>query len=166
MDPEGPQNAQFDNFPPELKTSNPSPILAPPELNISFRDFPEATHCLFFEPPFASKYQRGSIKPPETPDPEVLALPRSPAVKPRASRAHPNKNTTPTETRREFTRSSQRRGWVDGTYPQGSKSLKLDLWASMCPLGVSLDPRITKMVSRVPKMESQGLQNDSFGCQK
>ncbi len=46
------------------------------------------------------------------------------------------------------------------------KSIKLDLWASMCPLGVPLDPRITKMVSRVPKMEPQGLQNDSFGYQK
>ena len=36
----------------------------------------------------------------------------------------------------------------------------------MCPLGVPLDPWITKMVSRVPKMEPQGLQNDSFGYKK
>ena len=42
------------------------------------------------------------------------------------------------------------------------KSIKLDLWASVCPLGVPLDPRITKMVSQVPKKEPQGLQNDSF----
>ena len=42
------------------------------------------------------------------------------------------------------------------------KSLKMDIWASVCPLGVPLDPRITKMVSQVPKKEPQGLQNDSL----
>ena len=42
------------------------------------------------------------------------------------------------------------------------KSIKMDIWASVCPLGVPLDPRITKMVSQVPKKEAQGLQNDSF----
>ena len=42
------------------------------------------------------------------------------------------------------------------------KSIKTDIWASVCPLGVPLDPRITKMVSQVPKKEPQGLQNDSF----
>ena len=31
------------------------------------------------------------------------------------------------------------------------KSIKLHLWASVCPLGVPLDPRITKMVSQDPK---------------
>ena len=46
------------------------------------------------------------------------------------------------------------------------KSIKLDLRASVCPLGVPLDPRITKMVSQVPKMESQGLQNNRFGYLK
>ena len=42
------------------------------------------------------------------------------------------------------------------------KSIKTDIWASVCPLGVPLDPRITKMVSQVPKKHPQGLQNDSF----
>jgi hypothetical protein len=42
------------------------------------------------------------------------------------------------------------------------KSIKIDIWASVCPLGVPLDPRITKIVSQVPKKEPQGLQNDSF----
>ena len=38
------------------------------------------------------------------------------------------------------------------------KSRKIDSWASVCPLGVPLDPMITKMVSQVPKMEPEGLQ--------
>ena len=42
------------------------------------------------------------------------------------------------------------------------KSIKVDIWASVCPLGVPLDPRITKMVSQVPQKEPQGLQNNSF----
>ena len=42
------------------------------------------------------------------------------------------------------------------------KSIKIDIWPSVCPLGVPLDPMITKMVSQVPKMEPEGLQNDSF----
>ena len=46
------------------------------------------------------------------------------------------------------------------------KSIKMDIWASVCPLGVPLDPRITKMVSQVPKKEPQGLQNDSFRYKK
>ena len=46
------------------------------------------------------------------------------------------------------------------------KSLKIYTWTSKCPLGDPLDPWITKMVSQVPKMESQGLQNDSFGYLK
>ena len=33
------------------------------------------------------------------------------------------------------------------------KSIKTDIWASECLLGVPLDPRITKMVSKVPKKE-------------
>ena len=37
-------------------------------------------------------------------------------------------------------------------------------WTSKCLLGDPLDPWITKMVSQVPKMESQGLQNISFWC--
>ena len=46
------------------------------------------------------------------------------------------------------------------------KSIKLDL-RNLCVLKcLLLDPRITKMVSRVPKMEPQGLQNDSFGYQE
>ena len=43
-----------------------------------------------------------------------------------------------------------------------SKINKMKIWTSRCPLGVPLDPRITKMVSQVPKKEPQGLQNDSF----
>ena len=46
------------------------------------------------------------------------------------------------------------------------KSIQIDIWASVCPLGVPLDPRITKMMSQVPKMEPQGLQNDSFWYKK
>ena len=42
------------------------------------------------------------------------------------------------------------------------KSIKTDIWASVCPLGVPLDPRITKMVSQVHKKDPQGLQNNSF----
>ena len=42
------------------------------------------------------------------------------------------------------------------------KSIKLDLWASVCPLGAPLDPRIIRMVSQVPRKEPQGLKNDSF----
>ena len=42
------------------------------------------------------------------------------------------------------------------------KSIKVNIWASVCPLGVPLDPRIIKMVSRVPKKEPQGLKNHSF----
>ena len=34
----------------------------------------------------------------------------------------------------------------------------MDPWTPMCPLGVPLDPWITKVVPRVPKMEPQGLQ--------
>ena len=35
------------------------------------------------------------------------------------------------------------------------KSIKIDSWTPMCPLGVPLDPWITKVVPRVPKMEPQ-----------
>ena len=42
------------------------------------------------------------------------------------------------------------------------KSIKMNIWASVCPMGVPLDPRITKMVSRAPKKEPQGVQNNSF----
>ena len=37
------------------------------------------------------------------------------------------------------------------------KSIKMEIWASVRPVGVPLDPRITKMVSRAPKKEPQGL---------
>ena len=46
------------------------------------------------------------------------------------------------------------------------KSLKLYTWTSKCLLGDPLDPWITKIVSQVPKMEPQGLQNDSFRYKK
>ena len=42
------------------------------------------------------------------------------------------------------------------------KSIKTDIWASVCPLDVPLDPRITKMISQVPKNDFQGLQNNTF----
>ena len=42
------------------------------------------------------------------------------------------------------------------------RSIKMYIWASVCPLGAPLHPRITKMVSQVPKKEPQGLQNNSF----
>ena len=38
-----------------------------------------------------------------------------------------------------------------------SKSLKTDIWASVWPLGVPLDPRITKMVSQVLRKSSRRL---------
>ena len=46
------------------------------------------------------------------------------------------------------------------------KSIKMHTWTSKCLLGDPLDPWITKMVSQVPKMESQGLQNVSFRYKK
>ena len=46
------------------------------------------------------------------------------------------------------------------------KSIKMQTWTSKCLLGDPLDPRITKMVSQVPKMEPQGLQNNSFTYKK
>ena len=39
---------------------------------------------------------------------------------------------------------------------------KMKIWTSRCPLGVPLDPRITKMVSQVPKEEAPGLQSNNF----
>ena len=42
------------------------------------------------------------------------------------------------------------------------KSIKIDIWPPVCPPGVPLDPRITKMVSQVPKMEPQGLKMTVF----
>ena len=45
------------------------------------------------------------------------------------------------------------------------KSIKMDSWTPMRPLGVPLDPWITKVVPRVPKMEPQGLQNDILAIQ-
>ena len=53
-----------------------------------------------------------------------------------------------------------------GTHKIILKSLKIYTWTSKCPLGDPLDPWITKMVSQVPKMEPQGLQNDSFRYKK
>ena len=44
----------------------------------------------------------------------------------------------------------------------GSKIDKNEPLAPGCPLGVPLDPRITKMMPQVSKMERQGLQNDSL----
>ena len=46
------------------------------------------------------------------------------------------------------------------------KSLKTDIWASVWPFGVSLDPRTTKMMSQVPEKTAQGLQNTSLKRKK
>ena len=46
------------------------------------------------------------------------------------------------------------------------KSIKIDIWPSVCPLGVPLDPMIEKMVAQVPKIEPEGLQNESFRYKK
>ena len=46
------------------------------------------------------------------------------------------------------------------------KSLKMDTRTLLCPLGVPLDPRITKMVSQVPQKEPQGLPNHRFRQKK
>ncbi len=42
------------------------------------------------------------------------------------------------------------------------KWIKIDIWPSVCPFGVPLDPMITKMVPQVPKTNPEGLQYDSF----
>ena len=42
------------------------------------------------------------------------------------------------------------------------KSIKIDIWPSMCPLGAPLDPMITKMVPQVPKIQPEGVQNDNL----
>ena len=41
------------------------------------------------------------------------------------------------------------------------KSIQIDIWPSVCPLGAPLDPMITKMVPQVPKIQPEGLQNDN-----
>ena len=46
------------------------------------------------------------------------------------------------------------------------KIIKIYTWTSKCLLGDPLDPWITKMVSQVPQMKAQGLQNDSFRYKK
>ena len=46
------------------------------------------------------------------------------------------------------------------------ESIKIDTWTSRCLLGVPTDPWITKMITQGTKMESQGLQNVSFGYKK
>ena len=40
--------------------------------------------------------------------------------------------------------------------------MKTDIWAAVCPLGVTLDPRITKMVSQVLRKSSRRRQNHSL----
>ena len=46
------------------------------------------------------------------------------------------------------------------------KSIQIDIWPSVCPLGAPLDPMITKMVPQVRKTKPEGLQYDSFRCKK
>ena len=57
--------------------------------------------------------------------------------------------------------------WVLRGLPKWSlKSTKMETWTSRCLLGVPVDPWITKMITQGTKMESQGLQNVSFGVKK
>ena len=57
-----------------------------------------------------------------------------------------------------------------GRLPESEKkSIKTDIWASVCPLGVPLQPRITKMVSQdqqrsseVSKIAGLGRSNTPF----
>ena len=46
------------------------------------------------------------------------------------------------------------------------KSIKIDIWPSVCPLGAPLDPMITKMMPQLPKIDREGLQNDSLRHKK
>ena len=46
------------------------------------------------------------------------------------------------------------------------KSIKIDIWPSVCPLAVPLDAMITKMVPQVHKTNPEGLQYDNFRCKK
>ena len=46
------------------------------------------------------------------------------------------------------------------------KSMEIDIWPSVCPLGAPLDPMITKMVAQVPKIQPEGLQNDNLWYKK
>jgi len=46
------------------------------------------------------------------------------------------------------------------------KSIKIDIWPSVCPLGAPLDPMITKMMPQVPKIHPEGLQNDNLRYKK
>ena len=46
------------------------------------------------------------------------------------------------------------------------KSFKMQTWTSKCLLSDPLGSLITKMVSQVPKMETQGHQNVSFEHKK
>ena len=46
------------------------------------------------------------------------------------------------------------------------KSIKMDIWPSMCPLGAPLDPMIAKMVPQVPKIQPEDLQNDNLRYKK
>ena len=42
------------------------------------------------------------------------------------------------------------------------KSIKIDIWLSVCPLGIPLDAMITKMVPQVPKIQPEDLQNNNL----
>ena len=46
------------------------------------------------------------------------------------------------------------------------KSIQIDIWPSVCPLGAPLDPMITKMVPQVPKIQPEDLQNDNLRYKK
>ena len=46
------------------------------------------------------------------------------------------------------------------------KSIKIEIWPSVCPLGAPLDPMITKMVPQVPKMKAECVKNCSFTYNK
>ena len=46
------------------------------------------------------------------------------------------------------------------------KSIKIDIWPSVCPLGAPLDPMTTEMVPQVPKIQPEDLQNDNLRYKK
>ena len=46
------------------------------------------------------------------------------------------------------------------------KSIKFDIWPSVCPLGAPPGPMNTEMVPQVPKIKLAGLQYDIFKCKK
>ena len=46
------------------------------------------------------------------------------------------------------------------------KSIKIDIWPSVCPLGAPLDPMTTEIVPQVPKIQPEDLQHDNLRYKK